>query len=203
MITEDQLSQLLPGNEFIEDWCVELNELLPEYQIDTVARIAAFVSQCAHESGNFRFISENLNYRWESLRKVFPKYFPTDDSAKKYARQPEKIANKVYANRMGNGPESSGDGWLYRGRGLIQITGKNNYTQMANAFEMSLEAMPQYLSTFEGATRSACWFWDTNDLNRFADTGDIRGLTKAINGGFNGLEDRIQKYRYALNILNV
>lgn len=203
IISIEQLERLIPGNDYVEDWCEQLQTLLPQYEIDTVARVAAFMSQCAHESGNFRFISENLNYRWESLRRVFGKYFTTDEMAKQYARQPERIANIVYANRMGNGPTESGDGWRYRGRGLIQITGKHNYEEMANSFGMSLEEMPEYLSSFEGATRSACWYWDVRQLNKFADAGDVRGLTRAINGGFNGLDDRIQKYRYALNVLNV
>ena len=130
MITRDQLAQLIPGNPYIDHWHRVLEQLLPDYEINTPRRIAAFIAQCAHESGNFRTIKENLNYRAETLRKIFPKYFPTDELARRYASMPNKqeaIANRVYASRMGNGPEESGDGWRYCGRGLIQLTGRHNY----------------------------------------------------------------------------
>ena len=130
-LTLEQLKQIIPRNQYTSYWHEALAQLLPEYQIDTPQRIAAFLAQCAHESGNFVFIKENLNYRAPTLRKVFPKYFPTDELAQQYANKPEKIANRVYANRMGNGPEDSGDGWLYCGRGLIQVTGKDNYSWFA------------------------------------------------------------------------
>jgi putative chitinase len=204
-ITNDQLKQLLPGNNNIDEWAEALNSVLPEYEINTVERIAAFIAQCAHESGNFTRLEENLNYRWQTLRKVFPKYFPTDAIAQEYASRPDKkeaIANRAYANRMGNGPEESGDGYRYRGRGLIQLTGKNNYTAFANSLDIPVEEAAEYLETFDGAVQSACWFWDTNNLNKWADEGDMVTLTKRINGGTNGLEDRIKHYKHALKVLN-
>ncbi len=200
-LTKQQLAELIPGNPYLDNWLEALNEILPEYEIDTPKRVAAFIAQCAHESGGFRALKENLNYRAESLLKVFPKYFKTSEEANKYARQPEKIANKIYGGRMGNGPESSGDGFRYCGRGLIQLTGKENYTWFAASLEMPLEDVPEYLQTFEGAVQSACWFWETNNLNRWADTGDILTLTKRINGGTIGLEDRKKHYEHALHVL--
>ena len=201
IITQQQLQQLIPGNQYIEYWANALNKILPDYEIDNPLRAAAFIAQCAHESGGFKFLTENLNYRWESLRKVFPKYFPSDELAQQYARQPEKIANRVYANRMGNGPEESGDGWRYRGRGLIQLTGHDNYFWFAQSIETPLEQIPAYLETFEGAVQSACWFWENNKLNQWADSGDIETLSRRINGGTIGLEDRKKHYHHALEIL--
>ena len=200
-ITEEQLAQLIPGNPYVENWCEALNMILPDYGIDTPERVAAFIAQCAHESGGFKFLRENLNYRWQSLRKTFPKYFPNDDLAKRYEKQPERIANRVYANRMGNGPEESGDGWRYCGRGLIQLTGRDNYTWFAASIETPVEEVPAYLSTFEGAVQSACWFWETNNLNQWADKKDIVMLTKRINGGTIGLADRQKHYEHALHVL--
>lgn len=199
--TKQQLAQLIPGNPYINEWYEALEQCLSDYEINTPKRIAAFIAQCAHESGNFRALKENLNYRAESLTKVWPKYFPNLEVAKKYANKQEAIANRAYANRMGNGDEASGDGWNYCGRGLIQLTGKNNYQAFADSIETPIEDIPAYLGTFEGAVQSACWFWETNNLNRFADTGDIKGLTKAINGGYLGLEDRVKHYEHALHVL--
>ena len=204
VITEQQLSQLIPGNPYVAQWCHALNEILPEYEINTPTRIAAFIAQCAHESGGFKFLKENLNYRAASLRKVFPKYFPDDAIANEYASKPNKqeaIANRIYANRMGNGDEASGDGFRYCGRGLIQLTGKNNYTIFAASIETPVEEIPGYLQTFEGAVQSACWFWEQNNLNKEADAKDIRTMTRKINGGFIGLEDRIKHYEHALHVL--
>jgi putative chitinase len=195
-----QLQQIIPKNKYVEYWYDALQQLLPQYQIDTPQRLAAFLAQCAHESGNFVFIKENLNYRWQSLRKTFPKYFPTDQLAQQYEKQPEKIANRVYANRMGNGPEESGDGWRFCGRGLIQLTGRDNYSWFAASLEISPEEASEYMETFEGAAQSACWFWETNNLNQWADRGDIVTLTKRINGGTIGLEDRQKHYQHALHI---
>ena len=206
MITKEQLKQLIPGNPYINEWHEALEQLLPDYEINTPQRIAAFIAQCAHESGGFRAIKENLNYKAATLRKIFPKYFPTDELAAAYANMPNKqeaIANRVYANRMGNGDEQSGDGYRYCGRGLIQLTGKNNYQAFADSIETTVEDASEYLATFEGAAQSACWFWESNRLNRFADVGDIKGLTKAINGGFIGLDDRIKHYNHALHVLGV
>ena len=205
-LTLEQLKQLLPKNPYVEHWHEALAQLLPDYDINTPQRIAAFVAQCAHESGGFTALKENLNYKAVTLRKIFPKYFPDDAIANQYASLPNKqeaIANKVYASRMGNGDESSGDGYRYCGRGLIQLTGKNNYQSFADSLEMDVEDVPEYLATFEGAVQSACWFWESNNLNQWADKGDILTLTKRINGGTIGLDDRIKHYQHALHVLGV
>lgn len=205
-LTLQQLQQLLPKNPYVKQWHNALSQLLPDYEINTPQRIAAFVAQCAHESGGFTALKENLNYKAITLRKIFPKYFPDDAIAQHYASLPNKqeaIANKVYANRMGNGPESSGDGYRYCGRGLIQLTGKDNYSWFAASLSIPVEEASQYLETFEGAAQSACWFWETNKLNQWADKGDIVTLTKRINGGTIGLDDRIKHYEHALHVLGV
>jgi putative chitinase len=206
MITQEQLKQLLPKNPYISYWHKALEQLFPDYEINTPKRMAAFIAQCAHESAGFTALTENLNYRWQSLRKVFPKYFPDDAIAQDYASRPNKqeaIANRVYASRMGNGDEASGDGWRFRGRGLIQLTGRHNYTWFAASLEISPEEATEYLTTFEGAAQSACWFWETNKLNQWADNGDILTLTKRINGGTIGLDDRIKHYEHALHVIGV
>ena len=197
----NQLKEMVHGIPYADQWHRALVQLLPDYQINTPKRVAAFIAQCAHESGGFRFVSENLNYKAESLMKVFPKYFHTKELAAAYAKNPEKIANRVYANRMGNGDEASGDGYRYRGRGLIQLTGKENYSWFAASLQISPEEATEYMSTFEGAAQSGCWFWETNNLNKEADAGDIKTMTKKINGGFIGLEDRIKHYNHALHVL--
>ena len=200
-LTKEQLKQLLPKNPYIDQWHKALSQLLPDYEINTPQRIAAFIAQCAHESGGFIFLTENLNYKAESLVKVFPKYFKDLATAKVYEKKPEKIANKIYANRMGNGDELSGDGYKYRGRGLIQLTGKTNYSWFAASLEITPEEAAEYMQTFEGAAQSACWFWETNKLNDWADKGDIEKMTKIINGGTIGLEDRKKHYEHALHVL--
>lgn len=204
ILTQKQLAELLPGNQYVSYWYGALSQLLPEYDINTPQRVAAFVAQCAHESGGFKVLKENLNYKWQSLRKLFPKYFPTDELAQQYAGKPNKqeaIANRIYAGRMGNGPEETGDGFRYCGRGLIQLTGKENYTWFAASLGITVEEAAEYLQTFEGAVQSACWFWETNKLNQWADKGDILTLTKRINGGTIGLDDRIKHYNHALHVL--
>ncbi len=203
-LTLSQLQQLIPKNPYVKQWHSALSRLLPDYEINTPRRIAAFVAQCAHESGGFTALRENLNYKAVTLRKIFPKYFPTDEMAQQYATMPNKqqaIANLVYANRMGNGPPESGDGWRFAGKGLIQLTGKDNYTWFAASLGISVEEAAEYLETFEGAAQSACWFWETNKLNQWADAGDILMLTKRINGGTIGLEDRKKHYEHALHVL--
>lgn len=200
-LTQEQLQQIIPKNQYIGYWHHALAQLLPQYEINTADRIAAFLAQCAHESGGFVFIKENLNYRWQSLRKTFPKYFPTDQLAQQYEKKPEKIANRVYANRMGNGPEESGDGYKFCGRGLIQVTGRENYSWFAASLQISAEEASEYMETFEGAAQSACWFWESNNLNQWADKQDILTLTKRINGGTIGLEDRKKHYEHCLHIL--
>ena len=199
-LTKQQLKELLPKNPYIDQWHHALSILLPDYEINTPKRVAAFVAQCAHESGGFMVLKENLNYKAASLRKLFGKYFPNDELAQEYASKPNKqaaIANRIYASRMGNGDEASGDGYKYCGRGLIQLTGKSNYVAFADSLEISPEEASEYLATFEGAAQSACWFWETNNLNQYADKGDILTMTKRINGGTIGLEDRIKHYEHA------
>ena len=198
--TKQQLAQMIPGNQYVDHWYEALCDILPEYEINTPHRVAAFLAQCAHESGGFKFLKENLNYKAASLRKVFPKYFTDDATAARYANKGEMIANRVYANRMGNGPEESGDGYRYCGRGLIQLTGKNNYTLFAGSLDISVEECAEYLQTFEGAVQSACYFWESTGLNKEADAGDIKTMTRKINGGYIGLEDRIKHYEHALHI---
>ena len=200
-LTVSQLKQMVPGITHADHWIEAFDQLLPDYEINTPKRIAAFIAQCAHESGGFRFLKENLNYKAESLMKTFPKYFSDRDTANAYAKQPVKIANRVYANRMGNGDEASGDGYRYCGRGLIQLTGKTNYDWFAASLEISATEASEYLETFEGAAQSACWFWESNNLNVEADAGDIKKMTKKINGGYIGLDDRVKHYEHALHIL--
>ena len=204
--SKDILDQIVPKNSYIEHWHEAIVKILPDYEINTKLRVAAFLAQCAHESGNFRAIKENLNYRWQSLRKVFPKYFPTDALAQEYANKQNKqeaIANRIYGGRMGNGPEESGDGYRYCGRGLIQLTGKYNYERYAESLEISVEEASEHLTTFEGCVQSACWFWESNNLNQWADKQDMVTLTKRINGGTIGLEDRIKHYNHACHVLGI
>jgi putative chitinase len=202
-ITQEQMTAALPGvsAETIEKFYGPMCDAMEEFEINTNKRIAAFLAQCAHESGNFRALHENLNYKAEGLMKIFYKYFPDEDTANDYAHNPEKIANRVYANRMGNGDEDSGDGFRYCGRGLIQLTGKTNYESCGAELQVDLDSNPQYLESPEGACRSAAWFWWSRDLNELADTGDIKAITKRVNGGFIGLEDRIAHYETALEAL--
>jgi putative chitinase len=199
--TLDKFKQIIGNNPHADHWYEALCQVLPDYDINTTARVAAFLAQTAHESGNYRAIKENLNYRAESLVKIWPRYFPNIDIARQYANKPEKIANRAYGGRMGNGPEESGDGWKFCGRGLIQLTGKDNYTRYAQSLEISLEEAQEHLTTFEGCVQSAAWFWEANNLNQWADKGDILTLTKRINGGTIGLEDRIKHYNHALHVL--
>jgi putative chitinase len=197
MITPEQLKKL----GISADWCDILNVLMPKYDIDSPQRIAAFIAQCSHESGHFEKLIENLNYGAKGLVMTWPKRFTSPELANKYARQPEMIANYVYANRLGNGDELSGDGWKYRGRGLIQLTGKYNYQKFADTVGMDLEQVTRYLETKQGAAEAACLFWMNNKLNSYADVGDIKGMTKVINGGYIGLPEREENYKKALNIL--
>ena len=199
-IRQDQLAQILPGNPYIDHWTEALNKILPDYGIDTPQRVAAFLAQTAHESGGYSALHENLNYKAESLARVWPRYFNAGN-ANQYAHNPEAIANRAYANRMGNGDEASGDGWRYCGRGLLQVTGKSNYQAFADSVGMAVEDAPAFLQTFEGAVQSACWFWENNNLNQYADSGDFVTMTKRINGGTLGLDDRTNRYQHALQVL--
>ena len=201
--TEEAVHHLIPKVKNFEEWYSNLINILPEYDIDTPKRVAAFMAQCGHESGGFTLMQENLNYSAKGLRGTFGKYFPNDEVAKLYERKPQMIANRVYGNRMGNGDEASGEGWYFRGRGIIQITGKNNYTKCSQSlFESNvLVENPDLLLESEYAIHSACWFWSAARLNELSDIGDIKTMTKRINGGFIGLEDRINHYNHAIEIL--
>mgnify|MGYP006267069445 CR=1 FL=1 len=199
--TVDKLAAILKGNPYVDHWHEALCKILPDYDINTVPRVAAFLAQTAHESGGYKALKENLNYRAETLMKVWPRYFPDLATANRYAHNQEAIANRAYAGRMGNGDEASGDGFRYCGRGLIQLTGKSNYQAFADSIETPVEQIPEFLGTFEGAIQSACWFWEANNLNQFADNGDLTTMTKRINGGTLGLADRQAHYQHAMQIL--
>lgn len=206
-ITEDQLAAMIPTNPDVAEWCAELNKAFPKYEIDNPRRIAGFISQCAHESRDFTATEENLNYSQQALERVFPRYFGAGKrNAAEYARNPEKIANYVYMDEFRSargalGNTQEGDGWRFRGGGLKQLTGRNNYTGFAKDYGMTAEQAADWVRTKEGALASALWFWSKNDLNRIADTGDVVGLTKRINGGDIGLADRQARYDVAMQAL--
>lgn len=200
--TPAKLAQIIPKARYgVDVWYAELVEQLPVFEVTTAARVAAFLAQTAHESGGYTALIENLNYRADTLCKIWPKRFPTIDFARQFERKPQLIADTVYANRMGNGDPASGDGFRYCGRGLIQLTGKSNYTLFAEYAEINVEDAPSYIETPRGAVHSAGWFWYTNDLNAYADVEDIEGMTRRINGGTIGLADRIAHYNHALHVL--
>jgi len=182
-------------------WVEPLEEVFHRYEINTPERQAAFIGQCAHESMNFTRLEENMNYSAEALMKTWPSRFPTLEVAQKYARNPEKIANKVYGGRMGNGTEETGDGWLYHGRGLIQLTGKDNYTLAGDALNMDFIHSPDYVLVPKYAALTAGWFWNKRNLNKEADAKDFTGMTKKINGGILGLDDRIAHIKHAQEVL--
>ncbi len=173
------------------------------FKINTPFRQAAFLAQCAHESREFNTTEENLNYSAERLIKVFPKYFKSLEQATLYARNPRAIASYVYANRMGNGAESSGDGYRYRGRGYIQLTGHDNYMQFASATATDALNQPDIVSDSECAAMSAGWFWSKNGLNQLADQEDMLTITRRINGGLNGLQERMAYYHQARSALGI
>jgi putative chitinase len=203
-ITRDQFANALfedTTDEDIDKYFPALAAAMEEFEINSPKRMAMFLAQCAHESSYFRMTRENLNYSADGLRKIFPKYFK-DRDANEYNRQPEKIANVVYASRMGNGDEDSGDGWRFCGRGFIQLTGRSNYTACGTALGVDLINNPQYLESPEGAARSAAWFWHKNGLNKYADADDIVSCTKRVNGGTIGLEDRKEIWEEALEAFN-
>jgi putative chitinase len=180
--------------ELADRWVEALNETCEEFAIDTPFRIAGFLSNVAHESAGFKFVRENLNYSAASLMRVWPSRFPNVEIAQRYAMQPEKIANRAYADRMGNGDEASGDGAKFLGRGLIQLTGKNNYVAYSLACNNEALQNPEIVEQPKYAAESAGWFWNVNRLNTLADAQDIGGMCKRINGGYNGLDDRQMKY---------
>lgn len=201
-LTVQQLQKLFPSTkvDVLTSYVDPLSFFMGEEKIDTKLRICAFLAQVGHESAGLAITKENLNYGAQGLMNTFKKYFPTMDLALQYERQPEKIANRVYADRMGNGPESSGDGWKYRGRGLIQLTGKENYTNFATERGLAFSEVISYLETPDGASESAVWFWKKNNLNQYADISDMLTITKRINGGTNGLDHRMSLYKQALDI---
>jgi putative chitinase len=203
---EEHLAAMIPTNKKVAMWHKAMLEIFPKYEINTPNRIAGFVAQCAHESTNFTALEENLNYSEAQLLKTFGRYFgpAPKRNAKEYARKPEMIANYVYmdefrVSKMGN--VKPGDGWLFRGRGLKQLTGRENYTNFGKSIGMTAEEAAVYVATEKGAIESACWFWNRNKLNAVADTGDIVKMTKIINGGDIGLADRKKRYEAALAIL--
>ncbi|MCD5994132.1 glycoside hydrolase family 19 protein [Pseudomonas sp. CDFA 602] len=198
-ITESQIIAILPRSAGVaKSFVPALNVAMGKYQIVTQFRIAAFLAQIGHESAQLTALVENLNYSATALQKTWPNRF-TPELAAQYARQPERIANVVYGSRMGN--TGNGDGWKYRGRGLIQLTGKTNYQQCGEALGVDLLGQPELLETPEYAALAAGWFWSVNGLNTLADNGDFIAITKRINGGTNGLADRQALYEKALKVL--
>ena len=197
MVTAEQLAKLKIGAE----WVDALNETFARFNIDTPNQQAAFIGQCSHECGNFKVLEENLNYRATTLTKLWPKRFPSIEFAQQYERQPRKIANSVYSNRMGNRDEASGDGFRFRGRGCIQLTGHSGYYHAGKALGVDFVMEPDLVATPKYAALTAGWFWSTHDCNRLAANGDWVGLTKKINGGTIGLEDRVKHITHALEVL--
>lgn len=205
MITPELLVQCkICDQGAAQKWAPYLQASAEKFHIDTPQRVAGWLAQCAHESNNFRDLTENMNYSADGLLKTFPKYFNKLESGM-YARKPEKIANRVYANRMGNGPEASGDGWKYRGRGLIGLTGKTNYRIFGKDVGQEDEVLgdPDKLVLPKYAALSAGWFWATNGLNQLADAKDIVGMSKRVNGGTIGLDHRKQLYTQICKALSV
>jgi len=203
-VTVELLQALCPKTKrsVLEVYAEPIHDVAAYYDMyDNPRRLAGFLAQIAHESGGFNFVKENLNYGAKGLMTTFKKYFPSEELAKQYERQPEKIANRVYANRMANGDELSGDGYRFCGRGLIQLTGRANYTKFAEDLGISIEETVQYLETPAGAVSSAGWFWDNNNLNQYCDADDFVTLTKRINGGTIGLADREHHYHLMLDLL--
>ena len=177
-----------------------MNVAIEKADLSTPARLAAFIAQCGHESGNFRYMEENLNYKAETLCRTWPSHF-NEENAQEYAHNPEKIANRAYAHRMKNGDEESGDGWNYRGRGWLQTTGRAGYEELSDVTQIDFLSNPDAVATPEGAAVSAAVFWEKHNLNHHVDNNDFVGLTKAINGGTIGLEDRMARYEHAMSVL--
>jgi putative chitinase len=198
VVTAEQLAKLHIGPE----WVDALNETFEKFGINTVRQQGAFIGQCSHECGNFKTLEENLNYRAATLMKLWPKRFPTLEVANQYAGNPKKIANMVYASRMGNRDESSGDGFRFRGRGAIQLTGHAGYFHAGKALDVDFVMHPDLVSTPKYAALTAGWFWSTHGCNQLAENADWVGLTKKINGGTIGLEDRIKHIQQAISVLS-
>jgi putative chitinase len=197
MVNAEQLQKLHIG----ADWVDALNETFSRFNITTNNQKAMFIGQCGHECGNFRLLEENLNYRAETLMKLWPKRFPSLEFAKQYEKNPRKIANSVYANRMGNRDEASGDGYRFRGRGALQCTGHSTYFHAGKALGVDFVMQPDLVATPKYAALTAGWFWETHKLNPPADALDYTKVTKIINGGIIGLDDRIKHVQHALAVL--
>ena len=197
MVNAEQLKEL----HIDPVWEAALNTTFDRFDISHPLRQAAFIGQAAHESGNFKMLVENLNYRAETLMKVWPKRFPTLEFAKQYERDPKKIANSVYANRMGNRDEASGDGFRFRGRGLFQTTGHAGYYHAGQALGEDFVMQPDLVATPQYAALTAGFFWSTHKLNQYADSRDYKTMTKKINGAYIGLEDRMKHINHALEVL--
>lgn len=178
-----------------------IDQTFEVFEINTPARMASFLAQTGHESGDLMYTEENLHYKAATLSRLWPSLFPAGVAEQYAARGPQAIASRAYGGRMGNGPEETGDGYAYRGRGLIQLTGKSNYAACSDALGMDLISEPDLVSQNPVAVLSAGWFWDTHHLNSYADNGDIAGMTKVINGGTIGLEERVKNFHRMLPIL--
>ena len=201
-LKKEHVAEMLKGNKNIDAWYDAMVKIFPKYGIDTPNRIAGFCAQCGHESLNFTVLEENLNYKAATLEKLFSKYFSkAGRNAAEYEKKPEKIANVIYASRMGNGDTASGDGYKFRGRGIIQLTGRDNYTNFGKSIGKSPDEVIEYLKTLDGALESACWYWNSRNLNAACDANDIVKMTKLVNGGTIGLEDRKKHYEHNLAVL--
>lgn len=203
MVNADQLRQLGIDPNLVDPF----NETFQRFGILTPAQQASWIGQCGHECGNFRILEENLNYRAPTLLKLFPKtpkrqWGFTPEEAAAYEKQPQKIANRIYSNRMGNRDEASGDGWRFRGSGFLQLTGHANFYHAGQALGVDFVMQPELVRTPMYAAQTAGWFWQTHKLNQYADNGDFVTMTKRINGGTIGLEDRIKHINHALHILS-
>jgi putative chitinase len=198
MVNKQQLQSM----HIDEQWVEPLNETFAKFDISTPIRQASFIGQAAHESGNFKKLQEGLSYSAERLMKIWPKRFPTLEMAQKYARNEKALANNVYANRMGNRDEASGDGFRFSGKGLFQLTGHSNFYHAGQALGVDLVMQPELVLTPKYAALTAGFFWSTHKLNQYADSRDFLMMTKKINGGIIGLDDRIKHINHALDILS-
>ena len=202
MITPLQLKKVFPACHDPNAWCRVFTMELPTFEITTQARIAAWVAQCGYESGSFNKLRESGSYTAVRLMAVWPKRFPTLASAKPYEYNPEGLLNMIYANELGNGPEGSRDGLLYRGGGLIQLTGRANYREIGKALGLPLESLPKMILQPNIAARTSCYFWKLHDLNAAADQEDFAYITKKINGALEGEAARLGYYTAAKALLN-
>lgn len=201
MISDTLIKSLFPNCRKPDEFAKHLSHVFSLREINGKFREAMFLAQVGHESQGLTRLVENLNYSAKALMATWPRRFPSMERALEFERKPEKIANEVYSNRLGNGPPETGDGWSYRGRGLIQVTGKSNYRACAMALGVDFSRLPEYLETIQGACESAGWFWTTIGGNFYADAGDVPGCTRKINGGLNGLNDRLAIYKKAFGLI--